>query len=57
MDMLVGLIQIVCIVGLLCGLYLSVTCGEPDKLRERRSRITPVHTAFDPLAVNALKLR
>ena len=50
MDMLVDIIQIVCICGLLYGLYLSITYVEPAELAELAEscrRLKPRHFARD----------
>jgi hypothetical protein len=53
MAMLAGLIQIACIVGLLCGLYLAVTYADPGDLFESHRKLQPPHFAYDPLIADA----
>jgi hypothetical protein len=54
MDMLVGFIQIVCICGLLYGLYLSISCVGTEDSTESCRRPQPRHSDYDPLIADAL---
>lgn len=49
MDMLTGFIQIVCIGGLVYGLYLSITYRGPEEIAESYRRLQPHHFTHDPL--------
>lgn len=54
MDIIVGFIQIVCICGLLYGLYLSITYVAPEESAESCRRLKSRHLAYDPLIADAL---